>query len=790
METIRTTCPSCQAKLKVPAEWAAKSFKCKKCGSVIRGKGTTTTTPAVAAKPTKASPVAAKPAKGVPISPPAAKSVAAQPAAARPASPVRPAPAPQPVPNGKPHAAPPAPGQPAAYPQPVYAYPQPAHGYPQPAHAYPPPSYGYPPPVHNGPSEELASIMPAPEVGAGRRKQKGGWIKVLAAGAVAVLLCGVAAGAIFWDTVESKVGGLFGGGAETVATETGGAPGLPQFIPTTDFPRRMLVLNVTKYLYCNNLTAGDPRLAGDHVTTVAGKLAFHWRVPTATDNNQLFIVSDTARKNPQPMLKPIIEESYKRFLETSRAQDHVVIYFGGHATTKDGQAYLVPVDGDLNEPETLVPVADLWAKLEACPAQQKVVLFDVCRLNEDGEKLRPGSEPMSEELQKLLTAAPAGVQVVLSCSAGENALEFRRTQASDPGLNDVAGSAFLSALKHIASKGKAKSPDGPSPDASLPVGPWVEAAQTRLRDIAQLSGESPQTTKLAGPAMAESPIPADKTVAAATRFDPPAPPPGMSPRQLAPVMTRARLAPIKPSAGGAEEPRIEDIIPFSETVMTPYMPDNVAESAIRADPGKYPVRNLTLEALGIIRTEWGGTDNAPVDMPDMGMAATPVSLRVLFQGETDDDAKKEITGEQEKPAVIILLLEDIVRRMDEAVESGALDKEASLYWRVMFEYAHAQAMARLAFMHEYNLALAYIRTDSLPPKGKNDTGWQMVSVEKMKSRSDVRDIAEIAVEKFEDIAEAHKGTPWAVLSKQSATVALGLEWQTYNPGGAVVTAEE
>src|SRR4029077_5329364 len=177
------------------------------------------------------------------------------------------------------------------------------------------------------------------------------------------------------------------------------------------------------------------------------------RIPQDKDNNQLFVLSDSSPKDPRPMLRPVIEQTYTQFCETSRPQDRVFIYYGGHAVEKDGKAYLVPVDGDFNDVTSLIPLDDFWTKVKDCKAQQKVVVFDVCRLNEDGDTIRPGSEPMSEALEKKLLDGPPRAQVVTTWPAGQNALEYRQTPFE---YTDVAGSLFLSALRHVADKGKTK----------------------------------------------------------------------------------------------------------------------------------------------------------------------------------------------------------------------------------------------------------------------------------------------------------------------------------------------
>ena len=35
---VRATCPGCQTVLRIPADWADRPVKCKKCGAVMQGK--------------------------------------------------------------------------------------------------------------------------------------------------------------------------------------------------------------------------------------------------------------------------------------------------------------------------------------------------------------------------------------------------------------------------------------------------------------------------------------------------------------------------------------------------------------------------------------------------------------------------------------------------------------------------------------------------------------------------------------------------------------------------------
>jgi hypothetical protein len=522
------------------------------------------------------------------------------------------------------------------------------------------------------------------------------------------------------------------------------------------YPRRLLVVSVSRYLYCNRLTPGVGWNTADLPTEVGKRLAFDWRVPQDAGDQQLTVLSDTA-PDPRPMLRPVIEQTLADFCRTSRPQDRVLVYFGGHATETDGKVYLVPADGDLSEPAGLIPLADVWAKLQACPAAQKAIIFDVCRLNEDGDRVRPGGEPMTPSLEKLLLAAPPGVQAVVTCSAGQQTHEFRRTPA-DLSAADVTGSLFLSALRHVAAKGKLTAAV-PKPDDPLPVAEWVEAAAARVAAVCEATGRSLQTPKVAG-AVPSQLAAADPAAPPAEAVKLPTPPPGLPPTEVAKLTAAIALPPIRerPTAGDDDM-----TLPFAVDRMAAYTP-------AAADT---PARTTAVAALDEIRKLWVLTTGED----ERG------GLRTEFAGDTDDALKAAVARDQETPARLILALEDRDRMLTALTDSAAEDK--SPYWRATFDFARAQVKARLAFMHEYNLLLGNIRTDSLPARDpkKGETGLQLVSVAKLKSKKDVQDIADAARELFAVVAKEHAGTPWAVAARRASAEALGLEWRPFAPGG-------
>lgn len=597
-----------------------------------------------------------------------------------------------------------------------------------------------------------------------RRKRKTPYLTyALLAGAFIAAVVGVG---LFGKPLYEKFAGK--DSAQTPTTEAKVAPPAvnANFANAAKrFPRRMLVVSVTKYLYCNTLAAGNAKNE-DMVSIAARRLAYQWKVPMDKDNDQLFLLQDSGAK-PRPVLKATLAQAVEQFCETSRPQDRVTIYFGGHAIEIDGKAYLVPVEGDLTDAATLFPLDEFWAKVKACPAQQKLVVFDVCRLNEDGDKLRPGSDVLSESLEKLLQAAPAGVQVLTTAGPGANALEYRNAPPDAP---DEGGSLFLSTLIDLASRGKVKPAKEPTPDDPLPVDAWFDAAKERMKLVAKVSGKTDPAPKLSKPTPTVA-VAYTGDEPAAKRFEFAAAPQGMAVAEVARIIEPiSKLPPYRGKL--TKDDALEGLVPYAADVMKNYKPDAVTFEEIRKDADKYPVRFAALASLEVIQKEWKSSVEGSTE------------LRTQILTGTNDAFKKTIIREQETPARITEELETAITKAEK--QMGKLDEEPSKYWRVMYLSALAQLKARLAFMSEYNLALGSIRTDNLPKvdEAKGQAGLVLVSTEKMKSKKEVKDLADAAVELFDKIADEHKGTPWAVQAKRYRVIALGLEWKPYTAGNS------
>ncbi len=612
---------------------------------------------------------------------------------------------------------------------------------------------------------------PTVATGRGRYQRRGNKNKFVWIGLCVVLTAGLVAAGVF---VPKMLGDKPAPKEKEPEQAKGGdphAPGAAPKAPSTAFPRRMLFISVTRYMYLNPLTAGQG--TQDRPTGTAYGMAFQWRVPQertkdpAKDNDQLFVLSDTATgKDERLPMKSVVQGTYQEFFRTSRGQDRIFLYFGGHAIEKDGKAYLAPMEAELDGEDwqkTLIPLDSFYDDLKKCKAAQKVVVFDVCRYNPEKGKVRPGSEPMSEGLFKALTSPPPGIQAITTCKAGENALEFTRIQPD--GLNGPAysGSAFLEAAKFVGDSRNNRLPKAsPAQADPLPVAEWYPAVAKRTNEMCALAEKAgsggKQTVTLAGapPAALAAPDGAEKVAA---RFAFPQPPPGASPLDIAAVAREFYLPPLKSDLG---ELALGDF-PFPADAMKDYAEDVKLDDVMK-DKDKYPLRVAVLNTFDLLRKKWAG-----------GAGAN--KIRDTVTGPVTDALKTEIKKEQEFWAVSIAELEVELLTLQGLKEARAT--ETSKRWQAHYDFALASIKARYAYMNEYNKLLGNVVTEQLPELKKDlgHDGYALVASDTLKSGKDIKKSAEEAQALYEEIIVKYKGTPWAIQAKQERAVTIGLNWK-------------
>jgi hypothetical protein len=705
---VQATCPGCKKVLRIPAEWMRQPIRCKHCGMILNAK-------------------------------PAQKPAAAPPN-----------PAPPPVRNAVPNN----PGPPAAAPA-AYANPE-------------------------APFDDLVDDDSPP-----RRRMNHSAGAVLLVSIILVMLM-----ALGFAIFLIKFGGK---PANVVAAVTGdvtpdkpapdksapdktaadrpvvikesepddpsrsAAEGRDKSVP---FPRRALLISVHGYLFANPVGA-MPMQAGRDVASLPDRLCNGLRIP----RNQIALLSDARlRGQALPPIKPVIEETLAKFLASSRPQDRVIVLFAGHAAEVEGQAYLVPLEGELDRPETLIPLKEVFANLAKCPARQKVLVLDVCRLNPVAGVERPGGEAMSAKLAEALKSPPDGVQVWSACGPDQHSYETE-SQALGVFLDS------LEACLERASEGKLKLQEHiQKPDDELPLDglktavDGLMAKELRPRKLAQ-------ETMLIG-----------KPAAGGVAFDPAEPSPE-TPKLAAgpPPLTPAKMAKLQKLLVDVEVPPIRPspydngidfrfLATFDEKKLEPYL----------AEPGEdNDLRKAVKGAQALLFAAAAGP--VPARLADAVKEARRTlrrDLTVMREGyrvpRNESQFKNQVLNDEKEVARILARFD----RVHEDMIAVADKREAEpKRWQANYDFVLARVEEEIAYLFEYQSMLGQMRKE-LPPLDKQlYNGWKLAATTSLSGDSAGRKMASSSRKTLDKIIKDHAGTPWEVLAKREKLTALGLEWK-------------
>jgi hypothetical protein len=489
----------------------------------------------------------------------------------------------------------------------------------------------------------------------------------------------------------------------------------PNFNP---FPRRALVISVHNYLYANPVSYGIHGPGSHNVGMFLEQLAkFNgFRIPLT----QIAHLSDSAEMGmARPPLRSIIEKTLKDFLDGSRAQDRILVFFIGHALVAGDDAYLVPIEGELDHAATLIPLKWVYERLAGCKARQKVLVLDVNRFSSTRGLERPDAGPMDPKFEKALKNPPAGVQVWAACSAGQQSYE----------TDDAPQGTFLKALHVASQKGipnKIQSPDDPLPleyfkDA---VNEVMAAAlkPLKVRQVSFLSGK-----EAAGGA------PYDKS-------KPPPKPPTLAPlpenkdneKLVRAILDEISIPGIKPSQG-SDELNFAALPPFDPAVLKKYDEKGPNDSPLRK-----AVRS-TRALLWAVSTS-AAPANLKADVTEArqklkfnlsilqeGFRAPPPALEAAF--------KRRIEAHERDVGRILDVLKEALEMMRAA---GAKREAEPRRWQAHYDFVLASLEAQLAFLYEYQSALGRMRKE-LPPRDPTlHGGWVLTSTMKMQGAPSAR----------------------------------------------------
>ncbi len=598
-----------------------------------------------------------------------------------------------------------------------------------------------PPPTADAFAFDDDSASPTSKYRARRRRSSGSRAKLLI---ILAVLLGLAGGGAFvaWPHLKpllDKSGGVADGGDDPLAGKKGGKRSDGSDLPANagPFPRRALVVSINNYLYANPINHGLALGRARNVSTFLEQLNRGLRVP----RDQIAELSDAALKDARPTVAPVIRATVSGFLEASRPQDRVLLFAIGHVVEADGEAFLVPADGDFDVKESLIPLKWFYDALAACKARQKVFVLDTCRLNPARGQERPGSGPMGEKLDALLKAPPAGVQVWTACVKDQYSYEFEDGETHN-GL-------FLDELHEVLSN--AGQGQIQKPGDALPLERLVEDVNRRMKEkLAPLGKE--QTSRLTGAAAedgaaydATEPAPAKPELAKA-----PAKAGGaLDVAHVKAILTDISFPPLKVSK---DETALtaEALPPFSRDAMLPYLADDKAKTPLREEVEK---ARDTLNAL-----------------------AKSQVLREGYRAPGDYESfKKVVLNDQKESSKLFVQLGETLDAMEAAKEHR---KDETKRWQATYDYILARLKAQKAYLLEYQALLGQLR-NALPARDpKVHNGWRLASQRDPEGGdNEAKKLAVEARKLLDKIIKDNPDTPWAVVAKRDKASALGLEWQ-------------
>jgi hypothetical protein len=540
------------------------------------------------------------------------------------------------------------------------------------------------------------------------------------------------------------------------------APRGNETVRSNIFPRRALIISIHDYLYANPLQNGLPGMQGCNLNTLINDLNLGLHIPL----NQIALLSDGESKwGARAPTKSVIEKTLTNFLDSSRPQDRILVFFIGHAVEVGEDAYLAPIEGELDRAETLLPLKWFYEQLAKCKARQKVLVLDGNRYNQTFGQERPGGEEMGPKLDALLQTPPDGVQVWSSCIAKQ------RSFASD----DYPMGIFLESLqKALQQGGKGKIQ---KPDEALPLEHLVplvnkfmkdELSRRKLEQVSRLTGKEKDTGVAYDP---KGPPPPPAKAALAS------PPAGVEQNKkwVESVLDQIGTPPIKVTH---ELPlRYDALPPFSPQTLEKYNEDSPNPNS----PLRQAVTNARAILWAIYPVQPPRTLNVEVNM---ARRKYPVQLNVLKEGyrapagggNAETRFKNQVENDERKVALLMRAIEDALNELRDPKVVEARESE-SKRWQANYDLMLARVELEYAYLFEYQSMLGSIRKE-FPPRDPNlHGGWKLASQPRLQGDSTGKRTAKEAQKLLDKIIKSNAGTPWEVLAKREKLTNLGLEWQ-------------
>ncbi len=705
---VQATCPGCKKTLRVPADWLQQRIRCKHCGMILNAKPKSPAAPPV------------------PPPSPKAKAVAKAP--------------PPPPPERK-------------------------RGLDRVRTTVPSPLTHMPPAAPASPFDEINDEDDQPR----RRRRKNPNARIVLGVSLLLLVLSGVTVTVFVLKFGSSLNNLAGdkredddGGKlavkDRLVPREGEADVWDKNVP---FPRRALLISVHNYLFANPVGAGLPTVGSRNVAGLPDKLSNGLRIP----RNQIAHLSDAAvRSQARPPLRSVIEQTLTKFLGSSRPQDRVMVFFIGHAAEVGEEAFLVPLEGELDRPETLIPLKWVYGELAKCPARQKLLILDVCRLNPVQGVERPGGEPMGPKLAAAIQAPPAGVQVWSACSATQHSYE----------TEEGAMGVFLDELQATverASEGKVKLQDHiQKPDDPLPLQRLKEEVDARIAKALRPL-KLPQDTLLNG-------TPPDGGAA----YDAAAPaPPVPTLAALPPPLPQEKLAKLRMLVADVITPPIKPSIhetginfnllpPFDEKNLEPYFAEADKETELQQTVRK-------TRALLYAVSDYPAPPQL-VDLVKAERKTLRTTLTILRDGYrapgNDNQFKNQVLNDERDVARIMAKLNAAHEDMKSVADKRDAEPKR---WQANYDFILARLEAEIAYLYEYQSMLGQMRKEFPPRDPELHGGWKLAATTTLTGDSAGKKLGASSRKALDKMIKEHAGTPFEVLARRAKLTALGLEWK-------------
>jgi hypothetical protein len=530
----------------------------------------------------------------------------------------------------------------------------------------------------------------------------------------------------------------------------------------TTFPRRALVISVHNYLYANPVGAGIPAPGARDLRYFVTRLGSSLKIPAT----QVAHLSDEAGKDKaRAPVKEVIQRTLDDFLNTSRDQDRVVVVFIGHAVEIEGEGYLVPIEGELGNAATLIPLKWVYEELKNCKARQKVLVLDCGRFNRTHGVERPGSFPQQDDLFGAMTPKfdeqlknpPAGVQVWTACVAGQMSYE---TDSSQVGL-------FIDKVIAVLEKGAQGAP--PQPEEPIPVDKLNELVAAAMKD------------DLAKYKLTQAPRVTGKEADGGAAYNADAAPPP-EPKLASSPHNRENTKLIREVLSDISTPPVKGGHQFDATIKFEMLPP-FSEKALK-NYGAEERSEVIEAAIKNARAMLWAVSSAP---PPPGLDKEVQAAREKLGGKTlailkdgfsypqnENQLKTQITNHSRDVADILDELQDAYKKLKDV--EFERDKEPKR-WVANYDFIVARMEEQIAYLYEYQSMLGQMRKELPEIDRKLYNGWKLAATPTPSGDSTGKKMAKSSAKLLDKMAEDHKGTPWEVLAKREKLTTLGLEWK-------------